>query len=94
LRHCVIGALEIASHFRYPKGPKKLAEIAALGSASAAEKIQRIDEIWASIARENLVTPDSHLGELARRVAAIQVDPSRALTTEEARRRIRKNTGL
>lgn len=72
----------------------KLAEIPALKSASPAEKIELIDELWASIARESLPTPDSHLAELGHRAAAIQTDASRALTPEEARRRIRKNTGL
>ena len=72
----------------------KLAEIPALKSASAADKIELIDELWASIPRQNLPTPDSQLSELARRVASVDSDPSRALTPEEARRRIRKHTGL
>lgn len=72
----------------------KLAEIPKLKAATPAEKIALIDEIWASIPRESLPTPKSHLAELDRRVAAVKKDPSRALTPEEARRRIRARTGL
>ncbi len=72
----------------------KLAEIPKLQAASPAEKIELIDELWASIPRESLPVPKSHLTELDRRVAAIQKDPLRALTPEEARQRIRVKTGL
>lgn len=72
----------------------KLAEIPELKAASPAEKIELIDELWASIPRESLPVPKSHLTELDRRVAAVQQDPARALTPEEARRRIRAKTGL
>ena len=72
----------------------KLAEIPALRAASPAEKIELIDELWASIPRDSLPTPASHLMELDRRVAAVQEDLSRALTPEEARQRIRAKTGL
>jgi putative addiction module component (TIGR02574 family) len=72
----------------------KLAEIPALKAASPAEKIELIDELWASIPRESLPAPESHLTELHRRVAAVQEDPSRALTPEEARQKIRAKTGL
>lgn len=72
----------------------KLAEIPELRAASPAEKIKLIDELWASIPRESLPTPKSHLAELNRRVAASEKDPSRALTPEEARKRIRAKTGL
>lgn len=72
----------------------KLAEIPQLKAASPAEKIELIDELWASIPREALPTPASHLAELNRRVAAVQNHPDRALTPEEARKRIRAKTGL
>jgi len=72
----------------------RLAEIPELQSASPTEKIELIDEIWASIPRDSLLTPASHLTELARRVTAVEEDPSRALTPDEARRRIRSKTGL
>jgi putative addiction module component (TIGR02574 family) len=72
----------------------KLAEIPELKAASPAEKIELIDELWASIPRESLPAPESHLSELQQRVAAVQKDPSRALTPEEARQRIRAKTGL
>lgn len=72
----------------------KFAEIPELQAASPEEKIELIDELWASIPRETLPSPQSHLRELDQRVAAVQKDPSRALTPEEARQRIRAKTGL
>lgn len=72
----------------------KLAEIPSLKAASPEEKIELIDELWASIPRESLASPPSHLQELNQRVAAVQQDASRALTPEEARQRIRAKTGL
>lgn len=72
----------------------KLGEIPELQSATPAEKIELIDELWASIPRESLPTPETHLAQLERRVAAVQQDQSRALTPEEARQRIRAKTGL
>ena len=72
----------------------RLAEIPALQAASPTEKIELIDELWASIPPGALPTPDSHLNELQRRSSAVEADPSHALTPEEARRRIRSQTGL
>lgn len=72
----------------------KLAEIPSLRKASASEKIALIDELWASIPRDTLRTPKSHLDELSRREHLVKLDPQRALTPIEARRRIRANTGL
>jgi len=72
----------------------KLAEMPHLQAASPAEKIALIDELWASIPIESLPMPASHLAELDRRVAAVRTDPTRALTPEEARQRIRSKTGL
>ena len=72
----------------------KLAEIPELQSASAEEKIELIDELWASIPRDSLPSPQSHLTELDRRVAAVRDDPSKALLPETARQRIREKTGL
>lgn len=72
----------------------KLAEIPELKAASPAEKIALIDELWASIPRDTLPSPQSHLRELDQRTAAIQQNPSKALTPEEARQRIRAKTGL
>jgi len=72
----------------------KLAEIPELRAASPEEKIELIDELWASIPRESLASPQSHLQRLDQRVAAVHEDPSRALTSEDARRRIRAKTGL
>lgn len=74
--------------------PMKLAEIPELRVATPAEKIELIDELWASIPHASLPTPASHLAELERRVSLVEEDSSRALTPEEARRRIRAKTGL
>ena len=78
----------------WPVCRMKLAEIPALKTASPEEKIALIDELWASIPRESLASPQSHLNELNQRVAAVQKEASRALTPEEARQRIRAKTGL
>ena len=72
----------------------KLAEIPVLQAASPAEKIELIDELWASIPPESLPTPKSHLTALEQRVTTVQKDPARALTPQEARQRIRAKTGL
>ncbi len=72
----------------------KLAEIPELSAASPEEKIELIDELWASIPRDSLTSPQSHFKELNQRVEAVQKDPSRALTPEDARQRIRAKTGL
>lgn len=72
----------------------RLAQIPDLQGATPEQKIELIDELWASIPRESLPTPPSHLDELNRRVDAVQNDPSRALTPEEARRVIRTKSGL
>jgi len=72
----------------------KLAEIPELRAASPAEKIELTDELWASIPRESLPAPKSHLAELEQRVTAVQKNPSQALTPEEARQKIRLKTGL
>ncbi|HKB90614.1 MAG TPA: addiction module protein [Opitutaceae bacterium] len=70
------------------------ADIPELQSASPTERIELIDELWASISRDTLPTPDSHLSELERRETEVKADPTCALTPEEARRRIRSQTGL
>jgi putative addiction module component (TIGR02574 family) len=53
-----------------------------------------IDELWASIAPESVPMPASHLTELDRRLAALQNNPGKALTPEEALARVRRRTGL
>ncbi len=72
----------------------KLAEIPALKTATPAEKIELIDELWASIPHDALLTPDSHLRKLDQRLTAVQQNPGSALTPEQARQRIRAKTGL
>ena len=71
-----------------------LGEIPQLKSATPQEKLQLIDELWASIPLESLPTPEAHVAELENRVAALQQNPGKALTPEEARARIRARTGL
>lgn len=71
-----------------------LAEIPQLKTATPQQKIELIDELWASIPPESLPTPDSHVAELQERMAALQSHPEKALTPEEARARIRNRTGL
>lgn len=72
----------------------RLTEIPQLRSATPDEKIELIDEIWASIPAELVVTPESHIAELNRRMARVEQDPGKALTPEEARARLRTRTGL
>jgi putative addiction module component (TIGR02574 family) len=71
-----------------------LTEIPQLQSASPSEKIALIDELWASIPPESVPTPVSHLTELAQRLAQLGETPTKALSPEEARTRIRARTGL
>ncbi len=71
-----------------------LTEIPQLQSASPAEKIALIDELWASIPPESVATPPSHLTELATRIARFEQEPGHALSPEDARARIRARTGL
>jgi putative addiction module component (TIGR02574 family) len=71
-----------------------LTEIPQLQSASPAEKIALIDELWASIPPESVATPASHLTELTLRLARLAQEPAQALSPEDARARIRARTGL
>lgn len=71
-----------------------LTEIPQLQRATPAEKIELIDELWASIPPEAVSTPDSHLKELEDRMNRLKASPEKALTPEEARARIRARTGL
>jgi putative addiction module component (TIGR02574 family) len=71
-----------------------LTEIPQLRSATPDEKIELIDELWASIPPESVATPDSHLAELNRRMARLEQESGKALTPEEARARLRARTGL
>jgi putative addiction module component (TIGR02574 family) len=72
----------------------RLAEIPQLKSATPQQKIELIDELWASIPPESLPTPESHLTELQKRLAELEKNPEKALSPEEARARIRARTGL
>jgi putative addiction module component (TIGR02574 family) len=71
-----------------------LTEIPQLKAASVAEKIELIDELWASIPPESVALPASHLDELAKRVDSLAKNPGKALSPDAARARIRARTGL
>ena len=70
-----------------------LAEIPQLKAASAEQKLELIDELWASIPPESLPTPASHLTALDQRMTDLRSHPEKALRPEDARARIRKHTG-
>ena len=72
----------------------KLGEIPRLESASPAEKIELIDDLWASIDPAALPTPKSHLDELGKRLGQLRKHPGLALTPAAARKKIREKTGL
>ena len=71
-----------------------LADFPQLKSATPQQKLDLIDELWATIPPEAVATPESHVTELNRRLTALQGDPKKALSPEEARARIRRRTGL
>jgi putative addiction module component (TIGR02574 family) len=71
----------------------KLAEIPELKGVSPAEKVELIDELWASMPRESFPAPESHLTELHRRVAAVQEDLSRALIPRKPVKRFAPRRG-
>ena len=72
----------------------RLADFPQLKSATPQEKLDLIDELWATIPPDAVATPDSHVAELGRRLSAVQSDPTKALSPEDARARIRECTGL
>ena len=72
----------------------KLCEIPKLESASPVQKIELIDELWASIDPATLPTPKSHLLELRSRLGQLRTQPGLALTPALARKKIRQKTGL
>lgn len=71
-----------------------LADFPQLKSATPQQKLDLIDELWATILPEAVATPESHVSELDRRLSALQRDPKKALSPEDARARIRQRTGL
>jgi putative addiction module component (TIGR02574 family) len=58
---------------------------------SQAEKLQLVQDLWDDIAEnpESIPVPDEQLAELERRRAALDADPSRAISWEVAKRMIR-----
>ncbi|MBI5768038.1 MAG: addiction module protein [Verrucomicrobia bacterium] len=71
-----------------------LADFPQLKSATPQQKLELIDEIWATIPPEAVATPASHVAELDRRLSALERDSKKTLSPEEARIRIRQRTGL
>lgn len=71
-----------------------LKELPQLESAPPEEKLELIDELWDSIPYESLPTPSSHLEELNRRLAELEGKPAKALSPEDARKRLKSRTGL
>ena len=62
-----------------------------LSQVSVDEKFALIDELWESIRRSGDVeTRADHLEELEKRVAAVNEDPSIALSASQARALLRK----
>lgn len=62
-----------------------------IDEASVDEKLQLIDELWESVRRSGRVeTRQDHLEELEKRVAAVNADPSIALSPAQARALLRK----
>lgn len=67
------------------------ARIPDLERASVDEKLALIDELWESVRRSGVIEmPDDHLVELQSRVAAVNEDPTIALTPAQARALLRK----
>ena len=65
--------------------------IPGLTEVSVDEKLALIDELWESVRRSGLVHVRSdHLQELEQRVAAVNADPSIALTPAQARALLKK----
>ena len=71
-----------------------IADFPQLRAATPQQKLELIDELWASIPPEAVPTSESHVAELDRRMDALGRDPAKALSPEEARNRIRQRTGL
>lgn len=59
--------------------------IPGLSEASIDEKLALIDELWESVRRSTLIeTREDHIQELEKRVAAVNADPSIALSPDQA----------
>lgn len=68
-----------------------LAQIRGLDQASVEEKLTLIDELWESVRRTDIIpVAVDHLAELEKRVAAVNADPSIALTPAQARALFKK----
>ena len=63
-----------------------LSRIPGLAEASVDEKLELIDELWESVRRSGRIEiRRDHLAELEQRVAAVNADPSIALSPAQAR---------
>ncbi len=71
-----------------------LADFPQLESATPQQKLELIDELWATIPPDAVATPASHVTELNRRLSVFQDDPKKSMSPEEGRDRIRERTGL
>ena len=65
-------------------------EIPEIARLSVPERILLLEDLWDSIASEpsSVPIPQSHRGELDRRVAAYEKGPGSLLTLEQLRQRI------
>ncbi len=72
----------------------KASTIPQIQQASTADKLELIDDLWASIPPSEVAPLDSHLAELDKRLKAYAENPNGALDADSARARLRKITGL
>lgn len=65
----------------------RLDEIPEIARLSVPERILLLEDLWESIASEpsSVPVPQSHRGELDRRLAEYEKDPGRLLTLEDLR---------
>ena len=68
-----------------------LSRLPEVANATPDEQLAMIDELWELVRRSDRISiPESHLGELERRVSTVLADPSIALSPAEARALLRK----
>jgi putative addiction module component (TIGR02574 family) len=68
-----------------------ITHIPGLDQASVEEKFALIDELWESVRRsDKIIVREDHLSELDKRVAAVDTDPSIALSPAQARSLLKK----
>ncbi len=72
----------------------KAVEIPQLKTASVTDKLELIDDIWASIPADKLEPLQSHILELESRLEKYKDNPEYALSPVKARQRLNELTGL